>query len=593
MIRLNNLTLAYDRILLDNVNIHFPTNQISALIGESGSGKSSLLYEITFIEEQASYTYLYNSKNISNYSKKEKELFRKECISFVSQGMQLIDSLNIIENIEFFCYLNHIEYNHNLTLKYLEEFDLHIDLESKITDISGGQKQRLAIICALMKDTPVLIMDEPSSYLDYDNIQILKRVLVILRDKYRKTIIIATHDEELYDICDCIYKISQCKIDNIKKSISEKEMGLDESLQTSDKLLTSFIKPYFKKNKKFFIILMLLSTLIGSFGFIIFSSQFILERNRTEFINSHSTSQIIVDNLMYENTSVAIERSSHVDRIYQISPIVSDEGYYVWPYFSEDYFNSHIYQEYNSGNTFANFGSYRETQADNIVLSFDDNIYTFSINTYMDSTFLEPMSSNGKKTIYVPYSSYIELRDLSNSSNESTVLFVLLDDKENSINFLYELEDIADSQQEEMINIINHENTLNILEKYNSSINFNDGAILAIYALVCITMLAMIVYDSIITQKAMGILQIHGISTNQCMKILYKKWILVYFLPIFLIFFIIIGYCMYHGNIHYHYALIYGASYTLLVITLIYVMFIIVKRFVTLGKIVKSNKVGI
>ena len=113
--------------------------------------------------------------------------------------------------------MTHDEFDEDQARQYLTDLELYLDDQTPIEHLSGGERQRLAIICALMKDTPYIFMDEPTAYLDEDNRQEFLKIIDLLKNQYHKTILIATHDELIKDVCDCLYEIRNQRIYCLKK----------------------------------------------------------------------------------------------------------------------------------------------------------------------------------------------------------------------------------------------------------------------------------------------------------------------------------------------------------------------------------------
>ena len=163
MINLKEINIHYkDKIILKNSEFKAYRKEVTVITGESGSGKTSLLYLLGLISKQKCI-YLYDDKRINNQNEQEEANIRKQKIGYLFQDKSLHSHLSIKENLELFARLANISYNDELALSILKEVDLSIDLNKNVQLLSGGQKQRLAIACLLIKNPDILICDEPTS----------------------------------------------------------------------------------------------------------------------------------------------------------------------------------------------------------------------------------------------------------------------------------------------------------------------------------------------------------------------------------------------------------------------------------------------
>ena len=182
MLSLKNINLTFDRELIKNGELYVPNEQLTVLFGPSGSGKSSLLYDMAFLTKQVQMDYIFDGIDVHTLSQDEIKDIQRNQIAFVFQNIPLFDSMNLMENIRFFSSLTHDEFDENQARQYLTDLELYLDDQTPIEHLSGGERQRLAIICALMKDTPYIFMDEPTAYLDEDNRQEFLKIIDLLKN---------------------------------------------------------------------------------------------------------------------------------------------------------------------------------------------------------------------------------------------------------------------------------------------------------------------------------------------------------------------------------------------------------------------------
>lgn len=160
--------------LFSDLSLEFPKGEISFIVGESGSGKTTLLHIVAGIEPM-------DSGEIKGLC--------KERVSVVFQEPRLISSISVLSNLRLVSDASFAELN-----RYVNEFGVNIDLHQKVSELSGGMKQRISIIRALIAEPSLLLLDEPFKSLDVRNKKI---VMHKIRDFARgKTLILSTHDEE-------------------------------------------------------------------------------------------------------------------------------------------------------------------------------------------------------------------------------------------------------------------------------------------------------------------------------------------------------------------------------------------------------------
>ncbi len=193
MLKILNLTKKFNNILaLDNINISIKKNEKIVIIGPSGCGKSTFLRCINLLEKPTSGQIIYNGKNINEY---EKTVLRQE-IGMIFQNYNLFDHLTVRENLTLAPIKLKIltkEEALKKALKLLESFKLLQKIDKYPHQLSGGEKQRIAIIRSLMLSPKLLLVDEPTSALDPE---MIKEVLDLMNEIAVKgmTMIVVTHE---------------------------------------------------------------------------------------------------------------------------------------------------------------------------------------------------------------------------------------------------------------------------------------------------------------------------------------------------------------------------------------------------------------
>ena len=181
---------------ISKVNLELNIGEFVIITGESGSGKSTLLNVISGIDSYEEGEMYINGKETSHYTEKDFEEYRKKYIANIFQSFNLINSYTVYQNVELVLLLNGYKRKQikKKVLDIIDKVGLTKFKNTKVSKLSGGQKQRVAIARAIVKDTPIIVADEPTGNLDtksaYEIIELLKNVA---KDKL---VVIVTHNIE-------------------------------------------------------------------------------------------------------------------------------------------------------------------------------------------------------------------------------------------------------------------------------------------------------------------------------------------------------------------------------------------------------------
>ena len=184
--------------VLKDINLQIEEGSIVTIKGPSGSGKSTLLSIIGTLDSADSGEFSINGKKIQDELNIDK--LRNKSIGFVFQFHNLIAELTLEENVSLPKMIAKEKIDKNQINKLFEYFDLKDRMKSFPNDLSGGEKQRVAVMRAIINNPSVIIADEPTGNLDKENVLKMIYLFQKLNTEKKLTIIIATHDENVFDI---------------------------------------------------------------------------------------------------------------------------------------------------------------------------------------------------------------------------------------------------------------------------------------------------------------------------------------------------------------------------------------------------------
>ena len=212
MIKIQNLKKVYkDCVALDTVSMHIRKGEFVAIIGASGSGKTTMLNIIGGLDTDYMGSCVVRNKEMSSLSDVECCTLRSRYISYVYQFLNLISFLTVKENV---CLASQIK-GKKVDEKELNQVLKLLGLEHKkdrfANELSGGQQQRVAIARAILAHTDIILADEPTGNLDGENAENVMDILKAL-NKEGKTIVLVTHDLKIANYADRIIRLEQGKI---------------------------------------------------------------------------------------------------------------------------------------------------------------------------------------------------------------------------------------------------------------------------------------------------------------------------------------------------------------------------------------------
>ncbi|MDD2300672.1 MAG: ABC transporter ATP-binding protein [Fermentimonas sp.] len=205
MIKVENIHKSFgDLQVLKGIDLEVDKGEIVSIVGPSGAGKTTLLMIMGTLEKADAGNIYIDNNELSRLNERRLSDFRNKNIGFVFQFHQLLPEFTALENVMIPALIgraNHQEAEKR-AMELLEMMRLKDRVEHKPAELSGGEKQRVAVARALINNPAVVFADEPSGSLDTDNKEELHRLFFELRDKLNQTFVIVTHDEHLASITD-------------------------------------------------------------------------------------------------------------------------------------------------------------------------------------------------------------------------------------------------------------------------------------------------------------------------------------------------------------------------------------------------------
>ena len=205
MIDIKNITKSFGSLqVLKGIDLHINRGEVVSIVGPSGAGKTTLLQIIGTLDRPDIGSVFVDDIDVTNLSQKRLSDFRNKHIGFVFQFHQLLPEFTAIENVMIPAYIAGVSQREakQRAQELLEFMGLNDRASHKPNELSGGEKQRVAVARALINKPAVILADEPSGSLDSRNKEELHQLFFDLRDKFGQTFVIVTHDEQLASITD-------------------------------------------------------------------------------------------------------------------------------------------------------------------------------------------------------------------------------------------------------------------------------------------------------------------------------------------------------------------------------------------------------
>jgi lipoprotein-releasing system ATP-binding protein len=213
-----NISKSFGEVkVLQNINVEFQLGNIISIFGGSGAGKSTLLYILSTLEKPDSGKVEFNGNSLIELSGDNLSNFRNEKIGFVFQSHNLLNEFNVFENI---CMPAYVSKNKFIGVeKRARQLLSDLGIENKENNmpnqLSGGEKQRVAIARSLINSPDIVFADEPTGNLDDNNSKKFIKLIQNLNEKYNQTFIVVSHNKEFKKISNNSFELINGKIKSI------------------------------------------------------------------------------------------------------------------------------------------------------------------------------------------------------------------------------------------------------------------------------------------------------------------------------------------------------------------------------------------
>lgn len=197
---------------LDGVDFNIEKGEFAAIVGTSGSGKSTLLHMLGGLDRPTAGKVIVDGNDIFQMKEEALTIFRRRKIGFVFQNYNLVPVLNVYENILLPIQLDGGQVDEGYVNEIISVLGLREKLHNLPANLSGGQQQRVAIARALASKPAIILADEPTGNLDSKTTQDVMGLLKITSQRFKQTMVVITHNEEIAQTADRIVRIEDGKI---------------------------------------------------------------------------------------------------------------------------------------------------------------------------------------------------------------------------------------------------------------------------------------------------------------------------------------------------------------------------------------------
>jgi len=212
LLQAKDLSHTFDCELFSNVSLDLHTQESIAIVGMSGSGKSTLLHILSTLLHSDKGTISLLGEDVSKMSKSKLAQLKRNKLGLVFQSHYLFKGFSAYENLEVAEILSKKGIDKNL----LEKLNIAHCLEQKVTELSGGEQQRVSIARVLTKQPTLIFADEPTGNLDAKTAQDVMNLFFEYIKKHNAAMVLVTHDEHLAYMCSKVYKLENRELKQVK-----------------------------------------------------------------------------------------------------------------------------------------------------------------------------------------------------------------------------------------------------------------------------------------------------------------------------------------------------------------------------------------
>lgn len=562
MIELKHLHIAYDRLLLHQDSIKFYPGQISLIAGESGIGKTSLLYRIALISSNMDYEMYLDGVAIHKLKEKKRSDIRRYRIGFVLQEKDIIEHLDVYENLCYYALMANRNLEEADVKEILHRVSLNVPVHQDVMTLSLGERQRLAIACALAKDPDILILDEPTASLDHKNEDIIFQILDYLAHVEKKMVIIASHSEKAVMISDWVYHFEHQKIQITKEGTVNKVCGKDKEQRRKQSFSIRYVKQYLHKYRYMQIMMtaVIAITMLTGYG----SNQFLNLRMQKEqdLLYSQFDAQLfLMGNKELKHVDEGVfpfEMKEKEAKAYPyIKAVLSDDPEIeIVPYFDssdlEDKVAGRMELADSKGIYFSDgaknklhktLESYQGSYALKISLfeyqekaiQMHEAVWDTPVNGVLKKGVLNYYTSPGKDYIYVYYPELLKLYESLASSQKFAGYTLLYENYEQLKTEKLKYEALGYGVNDDFVEM---EAVEDMMQSYQG---IQDRVMLILHGISLLLMIAIGVHLFYKRKKEMAILKLNGIQRSELRRIFYLEYAAEFGLGMTISFVLILG----------------------------------------------------
>ena len=193
--------------VIKGIDLKIHSGEKVAVVGKSGSGKTSLIMLMGGLEKPSSGEIVFDQQSISSFSEDQLADIRKQKIGIVFQSFYLIPNYTALENVSLILEINGAKNTKQQAEELLVQFGLKDRLNHFPTQLSGGEQQRVAIARSMAVKPKMILADEPTGNLDSENSDMISKLLFEYADKNQSSLVLVTHDLKFAEKCDRMIKI--------------------------------------------------------------------------------------------------------------------------------------------------------------------------------------------------------------------------------------------------------------------------------------------------------------------------------------------------------------------------------------------------